>query len=91
MLGNLFKRRSHYVFDYKPRYYDEGKEKYKVLEKGANGTENIQVNLTKKNLKSQWNRNKRQVANRNANIRVVIIITIIVGILMYFLKIHTLF
>jgi len=63
MSGNLFKRRSHYVFDYKPRYYDEGKEKYKVLENDVDATKNTQIGLTKKNLKSQWNRNKRQVAN----------------------------
>ena len=91
MFGNLFRQRSHYVFDYKPRYYDERKEKYKNLEKKGNNPESPQIKFTKNNLKSQWIRSKRQVADRNANRRVVIIITIIVGLLMYFFKIHTFF
>lgn len=91
MFGNLFRQRSHYVFDYKPRYYDERKEKYKSLEKADNNSESPQIKFTKNNLKSQWIRSKRQIADRNANRRVVIIITIIVGLLMYFFKIHTFF
>ena len=31
MFGNAFKPRSHYVFDYKPRYYDERKERLEKL------------------------------------------------------------
>ena len=85
MLGNLFKQRSHYVFDYKPRYYDERKERFKNLEKGSN------ITITNTNLKSKWIRNKKSVADRNANRRVVIIIAILVGLLAYFSELHTLF
>ena len=85
MLGNLFKQGSHYVFDYKPRYYDERKERLKNLEKGSN------IAFTKTNLKSNWIRNKKSVADRNANRRVVIIIAILVGLLAYFFELHTLF
>lgn len=85
MLGNLFKQGSHYVFDYKPRYYDKRKERLKNLEKGSN------ITFTKANLKSNWIRNKRSVADRNANRRVVIIIAILVGLLAYFFELHTLF
>ena len=85
MLGNLFKQRSHYVFDYKPRYYDERKERLKKLETGAN------ITFSKTNLKSKWARNKKSVADRNANRRVVIIIAILVGLLAYFFELHTLF
>ncbi len=91
MFGNLFKQRSHYVFNYKPRYYDERKEKFKNLKDKHNHSEKPEITITKNNLKTHWVRSKRQVAGRNANIRVAIIITIIVGLLMYFLKIHTLF
>ncbi len=91
MFGNLFKQRSHYVFDYKPRYYDARKEKYKNLEKKDSNSDSPQITFTKNNLKSQWIRSKRQVADRNANRRVAIIITIIVGLLMYFFKIYTFF
>ena len=31
MFGNAFKPRAHYVFDYKPRYYDERKERLAKL------------------------------------------------------------
>jgi len=85
MLGNLFKQRSHYVFDYKPRYYDERKERLKNLEAGSN------ITFTKTNLKSKWTKNKKSVADRNANRRVVIIIAILVGLLAYFFELHTLF
>ena len=85
MFGNLFKQRSHYVFDYKPRYYDERKERLKNAEKGSN------IIFTKTNLKSKWARNKKSVADRNANRRVVIIIVILVGLLAYFFELHTLF
>jgi len=85
MLGNLFKQRSHYVFDYKPRYYDERKERLKNLEKGSN------ITFTKTNLKSKWSRNKKSVADRNANRRIVIIIAILAGLVAYFFELHTLF
>ncbi len=91
MFGNLFKQRSHYVFDYKPRYYDERKEKFKKQNNKHDNSENSKITFTKNDLRSQWVRNKRQSAGRNANIRIAIIITIIVGILMYFFKIHTFF
>ena len=85
MLGNLFRQRSHYVFDYKPRYYDERKERLKNLEKGSN------ITFTKTNLRSQWSRNKKSVADRNANRRIVIIIAILVGLVAYFFELHKLF
>lgn len=85
MFGNLFKQRSHYVFDYKPRYYDERKQRLKNLESGSG------ISFDKSNLKSNWARNKRSVADRNANRRVVIIIAILVGLLAYFFELHTLF
>ena len=31
MFGNAVKPRAHYVFDYKPRYYDERKERLAKL------------------------------------------------------------
>ncbi|MGB5461759.1 MAG: hypothetical protein WBM92_00195 [Aureibaculum sp.] len=91
MLGNLFKQRSHYVFDYKPRYYDERKERLKNLQEKYDKTDTPRINFTKNNLKSQWIRNKRQVTNRNSNIRLAVIIAIIVGLVAYIFQIHTLF
>jgi len=31
MFGKAFKPRAHYVYDYKPRYYDERKERLQQL------------------------------------------------------------
>lgn len=91
MLGNLFKQRSHYVFDYKPRYYDPRKEKFKNLENKNNDSEEPRITFTRTNLKSQWARNKKQIADKNANKRLAIIIAIIVGIVAYLFEVHTLF
>ena len=89
MLGNLFKQRSHYVYNYKPRYYDEKKERFKNLE-NENGERQISFKDTG-NLKSKWLRAKKSTADRNANRRVAIIIAILVGIVAYIFEIHTLF
>jgi len=86
MLGNLFKPRSHYVYDYKPRYYDARKERLKSLENGERP-----ISFDKGNLKSKWTRAKKTSANRNANLRVALIIAILVGLVAYVFEIHTLF
>ncbi|NEW79659.1 MAG: hypothetical protein GZ086_09625 [Gelidibacter sp.] len=96
MFGKLFKPSSHYVFNYKPRYYDERNERLRNLKKkyhnpDGNDIEISRINLTKNNLKNDWVKNKRSATNRATNIRLAIIITILVGITAYILKLHTLF
>lgn len=97
MFGNFFKPRAHYDFNYKPRYYDERKERREQLEKkyrDENNTdsEDVQrIKLTKNNLKLDWIRAKKSATDRNTAIRLAIIITILVGIVAYILQIHTLF
>jgi len=88
MFGNLFKQRSHYVFDYKPRYYDERKERLKSLE---NDAKNSEIKLIKNNLKSRWVRAKKPIADKNVNKRLAIIIAILIGIVAYFFELHKLF
>ena len=87
MLGNLFKQRSHYVYNYKPRYYDPRKERLK----GVDTDSNNHITFDKTNLRSKWARAKKSTANKNVNRRLAIIITILVGIVAYFFKLHTLF
>jgi len=87
MLGNLFKPRSHYVYNYQPRYYDERKERLKTLE---NENER-EISFDKGNLKSKWTRAKKASANKSANLRVAAIVAILVGIVAYVFEIHTLF
>lgn len=96
MFGKLFKPRAHYVFDYKPRYYDERKERIKQLEKkySKSDTSDEEVNgikLTKNNLKNDWVKHKQTSADRATTLRLAIIIAILVGIVAYLFDLHTLF
>ena len=96
MFGKLFKPRSHYVFDYKPRYYNERKERLQKLEDKYHGNkEDIdgapRITLSKNNLKNDWVKNKRSATDRSTNLRLAIIIAILVGIVAYIFEIHTLF
>lgn len=96
MFGKLFKPRAHYVFDYKPRYYDERKERLRKLEQEHHGNEDLdeestRIRLTKNNLKNDWVKNKRSASDRSTTLRLAIIIAILVGIVAYILEIHTLF
>ncbi|MDC9721593.1 MAG: hypothetical protein PSN34_02310 [Urechidicola sp.] len=95
MFGKAFKSRKHYVFDYKPRYYDERKERIENLKLKYSDKESkedaTRIHFTKNNLKNEWVKNKRLASNRSSTIRLAIIITILVGIAVYILDLHTLF
>lgn len=96
MFGKLFKPSSHYVFNYKPRYYDERKERLRNLEKkyrnpDGSDTEISKISLTKNNLRNDWVKNKRSATDRSTNLRLAVIISILVGIAAYILGLHTLF
>ena len=96
MFGKLFKPSSHFVYNYKPRYYDERKERLRNLEnKYHNNDENdaeiLKIRLTKNNLKNDWIKNKRSATDRSTNLRLALIIAILVGIAAYILGLHTLF
>ncbi|MFD1292696.1 hypothetical protein ACFQ5N_02515 [Lutibacter holmesii] len=96
MFGKLFKPRAHYVFDYKPRYYDERKERLQKLEQEHHGeggldTEATRIRLTKNNLKNDWVKNKKSATDRSTTLRLALIIAALVGLAAYILEIHTLF
>ncbi|PCI03062.1 MAG: hypothetical protein COB81_04450 [Flavobacteriaceae bacterium] len=96
MTGKLFKSRSHYVFDYKPRYYDERKERITDLEKKYNKdghltADEYEIELVKNNLRSDWVKATKKAGVDGTNLRLAIIISILVGIAAYILEIHTLF
>ena len=98
MFGKLFKPRAHYVFNYKPRYYDERKERLQKLEdkyknnasKDSDDDDTISFRLTKNGLRNEWVKNKRSATDRSANLRLAIIITILVGIAAYIFELHKL-
>ena len=96
MFGSAFKPRAHYVFNYKPRYYDERKERIEKLKKKYDNKENSSdsipaIKLTKDNLKADWQRHKKLTTDRGANRRVALIIAILVGVLAYIFELHKLF
>ncbi len=102
LFGNAFKPRGHYVYNYKPRYYDERKERLEKLKakyenQGADNQENPEsgdlpkISITKDQLRSSWQRHKKVSSNRAVNIRLAIIITILVGLVAYFFELHKLF
>jgi hypothetical protein len=95
MFGTPFKQRAHYVFNYKPRYYDERKERLQKLEAKYNNntTErelDYEVSLTKNNLKNSWVKSKNTASDGKTNKRLAIIIAILVGICAYIFELHTL-
>ena len=96
MFGKLFKPRAHYVFDYKPRYYDERKERLQNLEEKYHGNKKNEddiprIRLSKNSLKNDWVKNKRSATDRSSNLRLAIILAILVGLVAYFFELHTLF
>ncbi|MGI9533143.1 hypothetical protein [Lutimonas sp.] len=96
MFGKAFKPRAHYVFNYKPRYYDERKERLEKLKeqykKDKSATPDLdKITFSKDHLKSNWKRHKKVSSNRAVNKRLAVIITILVGILAYLFEVHTLF
>lgn len=96
MFGKLFKPRAHYVFNYKPRYYDERKERLRKLENSYKNEQNSDedtpaIRLTKNNLKNDWVKNTRSATNKATNLRLAIIIAVLVGIVAYIFGLHTLF
>ncbi|MDO6738298.1 hypothetical protein [Wenyingzhuangia sp. 2_MG-2023] len=94
MFKTPFKPTGHYVFDYKPRYYDERKERLEALEQRYknerskdNNDDEYQVTLSKNNLKGEWSRTRSNVkADQKSNFRLALIITILAGIALYLLK-----
>lgn len=98
MFGKLFKPRAHYVFDYKPRYYNERKERIQKLEDQYHGKATVETDkkpltfqLSKSELRNEWKRNKGVTSDKKTTLRLAIIIAILVGFAAYILQLHTLF
>ena len=95
MFGTPFKQRAHYVFNYKPRYFNERKERLeKLKEKYADDTakkNTYTLQLNKNSLKRDWSKTKKTMTDVYSNKRLAIIIAILVGICAYIFELHTLF
>lgn len=96
MLGTPFKQRAHYVFNYKPRYFNERKERLEKLKGKYADTskesteEDYKVSLLKNNLKNDWSKTKKGPSDSGTNKRLAIIIAVLVGICAYIFELHTL-
>ena len=95
MFGTPFKQRAHYVFNYKPRYFNERKERLEKLKgKYAEETDTKKntytLQLSKNNLKRDWSKTKKTMTDAGTNKRLSIIIAILVGICAYIFELHTL-
>ena len=95
MFGTPFKQRAHYVFNYKPRYFNESKERLeKLKEKYADDTakkNTYTLQLNKNSLKRDLSKTKKTMTDVDSNKRLAIIIAILVGICAYIFELHTLF
>lgn len=95
MFGKFFKPQTHYVFDYKPRYYNERKERLQKLEEKYHGKTNDseapRIKLSKNNLRQEWSKTKRTASDRSTTLRLAVIITLLFGLAAYILDIHSLF
>ena len=95
MFGTPFKQRAHYVFNYKPRYFNERKERLeKLKEKYADDTakkNTYTLQLNKNSLKRDWSKTKKTMTDVDSNKRLATIIAILVGICAYIFELHTLF
>jgi hypothetical protein len=96
MFGSAFKQRAHYVFNYKPRYYSERKERLENLKEKYAGPKNessgdtYKGSLIRNNLKNDWAKSKKLPNDSGSNKRLAIIIAILVGICSYIFELHTL-
>ena len=92
MFKTPFKPTGHYVFDYKPRYYNERKERLDALEQRYKYEKNeddndYEVTLSTNNLKNEWSRSKSNASSDSkTTYRLALIITILIGIAFYILK-----
>ncbi|MDB4297309.1 hypothetical protein N9901_00995 [Flavobacteriaceae bacterium] len=93
MFKTPFKPTGHYVFDYKPRYFDERKERLQSIEDkyhktaSKDGETDYKVSLTRNNLKNEWCRTRSSAKeDYKTTYRLALIITILVGIAIYILR-----
>lgn len=96
MFGSAFKPRAHYVFDYKPRFYNERKERLDNLKEkyskseDTTTTEDYKVSLNRNDLKNNWAKAKKVPNDGGSSKRLAIIIALLVGICAYLFELHTL-
>jgi hypothetical protein len=84
MIGNFFKQRTHYVFNYKPRFYDARKERLEAVKKKYDKNKET-VTRKRTNFREAWKKSKHPSRN-NANIKTALIIVILVFLVYRYFK-----
>ncbi|MCF6213871.1 MAG: hypothetical protein L3J45_07600 [Flavobacteriaceae bacterium] len=85
-MANLFKQKAHYVFNYKPRFYDARKERLEALEKKYSKEKKENAGKsTSTNFREAWKKSKAPSRN-NANIKTAMIIVILVFLVYRYFK-----
>lgn len=91
-IPSLLKTQSNKRFNFKPRYYDEVKERVEYRKKQILAEEKYQKRLEndhelalRERMQAKWERNTRANANKKANRRILVIIAILSLIAYYFL------
>ncbi len=93
-LPSMFKTPAPRGFDYRPRYYDEQKERKRELEqmvqeaRTGQMTDERRLERMRQNMGNKWNgrRTVRQGANANQSIRFMFIAAVLSGLVWLFLN-----
>ena len=93
MFGKLIKTRSHYVYDYKPRYYDARKEKLASLEREylSSDKKAVKIAFEKDYILHQWKTRMIKSVNKGVRRRMLFIIFVLVSIIAYLFGFHKIF
>jgi len=90
-LFGIFKKPQHQRFEYKPRYYDEQKERLSEITSKYSNEEATDTELAKSRIKRgfrrrfEGERDEISIENRKANTRVLIILILLVVLVGYFI------
>ena len=90
-LFGIFKKTLHQRFEYKPRYYDEQKERLSEIASKYSGKQPADTELVKSRIKKgfrrrfEGERDEITSENRKANTRVLIILILLIVLVGYFI------
>ena len=79
-LPSFFKARRPRSFDFKPRYYDEDKERHKKMAEQLADRSNAQNSLRSMDLKSKWASGKRGRLQGSSMYRLAAILAVLVSV-----------
>ncbi|HLV62013.1 hypothetical protein [Galbibacter sp.] len=87
-LPSLFKTQKPKAFNYKPRYYDERKERLEALKnrKESRSDEEYFQGYRPKGFKDNWKATRKSSADKNSRLRFIVILILLLLFAWYALK-----